>query len=402
MIGLEYITRITEYILFIYLGFATVYIALFGTAGLFRYRMKILPETQFRKIAVMIPGYKEDTVILETAREALNQTYPKTFYDIFIIADSFHSETLTRLREMNVTVIEVVFEKSSKAKALNKAMSVIPAGYQIAVILDADNIMATDFLARINQTFESGCLAVQGHRLAKNTNTSFAILDAISEEINNHIFRKGHRVLGLSSALIGSGMAFDYNFYRQIMAGITSHGEDKELEFNILGRCIKIEYLHNALVWDEKVQKSAVFEKQRKRWLSVQLEHFRKYFGTGLVQLMTKGNFDLFDKVLQMILPPRILHLGIVLFLTVFSALRIIFTSLYQWFTVPLTGWILICGLTLFALLVSIPRHHYNRKTLGALGTIPHAFMIMFGLLFRLKGANRNFIHTEHGVTNKK
>jgi hypothetical protein len=50
--------------------------------------------------------------------------------------------------------------------------------------------------------------AVQGHRTAKNTNNSWAILDAISEEINNNIFRKGHRVLGLSSAIIGSGMAF--------------------------------------------------------------------------------------------------------------------------------------------------------------------------------------------------
>jgi hypothetical protein len=34
------------------------------------------------------------------------------------------------------------------------------------------------------------------------TNNSWAILDAISEEINNNIFRKGHRVLGLSSAII--------------------------------------------------------------------------------------------------------------------------------------------------------------------------------------------------------
>jgi hypothetical protein len=39
---------------------------------------------------------------------------------------------------------------------------------------------------------------VQGHRAAKNTK-DFAMLDAISEEINNNIYSKGHRAIGMSS-----------------------------------------------------------------------------------------------------------------------------------------------------------------------------------------------------------
>jgi hypothetical protein len=58
--------------------------------------------------------------------------------------------------------------------------------------------------------------------LQKNTNNSWAILDAISEEINNNIFRKGHRVLGLSSAIIGSGMAFRYNYFKTLMSTVTA------------------------------------------------------------------------------------------------------------------------------------------------------------------------------------
>ena len=75
----------------------------------------------------------------------------------------------------------------------------------------------------------------QGHRIAKNVNNSFAILDAISEEINNLIFRKAHRVVGLSSALIGSGMAFDYKIFKKEMKDIKAIGGfDKELEMNFL------------------------------------------------------------------------------------------------------------------------------------------------------------------------
>jgi cellulose synthase/poly-beta-1,6-N-acetylglucosamine synthase-like glycosyltransferase len=122
-------------------------------------------------------------------------------------------------------------------------MSILPETYEIAVVLDADNVMASDFLSKVNAAFESSFTAIQGHRKAKNMNTSLAILDAISEEINNHIFRKGHRVLGLSSAIIGSGMAFRYGFFKNLMSGVTAIGGfDKEIELKMLKEGHKIEY----------------------------------------------------------------------------------------------------------------------------------------------------------------
>ena len=36
--------------------------------------------------AVIIPAYKEDNVILETAQKALTQQYPKDKFDVFVIA----------------------------------------------------------------------------------------------------------------------------------------------------------------------------------------------------------------------------------------------------------------------------------------------------------------------------
>ena len=401
MLFLNYIFQALEYLIFIYLGFTTCYLFIFGLAGGFRYRPKLLTVTVRRRIAVLIPGYKEDNVIVETARESLKQTYPANLFDVFIIADSFRPETIKDLRSMNVQVIEVSFEKSSKAKALNNAMSLISPGYEIAVVLDADNFMAPDFLERINEAFEQGHQVVQGHRVAKNINTRFAILDAISEEINNHIFRKGHRVLGLSSALIGSGMALKYGLYKEIMLEVTAHGEDKELEVKLFMNGIKIEYLHHALVFDEKVQEVEIFAKQRKRWLSAQLVSFTNYFGIGLKQLFFKGNIDLFDKLIQMILPPRVIHLGSITALLLIDALRLVIPPLDTWLSIPLSAWMILWSLTIVALLISVPRKYYNMNTLLALKELPGAFITMFSLLFKLKGADKNFIHTTHGTTNK-
>jgi cellulose synthase/poly-beta-1,6-N-acetylglucosamine synthase-like glycosyltransferase len=401
MLLIKEILTIIELAVFIYLGGATAYLCIFGIAGLFRCRQKHIQAKTMRKIAVLIPGYKEDNVIIETAVESLRQSYPVALYDVFIIADSFLPDTLQELRKLKVQVIEVSFEKSSKAKALNKAMSLINNDYQIAVVLDADNFMAHDYLEQVNQAFEQGHQVIQGHRVAKNLNTGFAILDAISEEINNHIFRKGHRVLGLSSALIGSGMAFTYDLYKKIMVEVTAHGEDKELEVKLLMNGVKIEYLHHTLVYDEKVQKVEVFARQRKRWLSAQLVSFRNYFGIGLKQLFLKGNIDLFDKLIQMILPPRILHIGSITLLLLIFSLRLVIPALGPWFFIPLSAWMILWSATLLSLLVSVPRKYYNMNTLRALKELPGAFFTMFSLLFKLRGADKNFIHTTHGTTSK-
>ncbi len=397
---LQLIIHFLEYLVAGYLGITVLYNLIYALAGLFPIRKRSVKETKLRKIAVLIPGYKEDNVILQTARVSLEQDYPNDLYEVIVIADSFNPETLQKLREMPVRVVEVAFENSTKSKALNKTMSIIPEDYDIALILDADNLMANDFLTRLNQGFNLGFRVIQGHRVAKNTNTSFAVLDAISEEINNHIFRKGHRVLGLSSALIGSGMAFEYLPFKHAMAGIQAIGGfDKELELKLLRDKQTIGYLEDALVYDEKTQKPDNFQKQRKRWLSAQFIYFSNYLGSGIKHLITKGNIDFFDKVIQLAFLPRVLLLGI---LFLFSAVSItsnllsipfietnMATNWQQW-----TGLFIVTGLTLA---LATPKKFYNLHTLQAVLSLPKAFILMFGSLFKLKGANKKFIHTVHG-----
>jgi Glycosyltransferases, probably involved in cell wall biogenesis len=386
-----------QIILLVILGLATFYIFLFGFAGLF-YRQKKYPEaTRNRKIAVLIPGYKEDSVIIEVAKEALLQDYPSSDYDVVIIADSFLPETLAALRTLPIKVIEVSFEKSTKAKALNKAMEQLDHLYELAVILDADNLMEHHFLTKVNAAFEWDFKAIQGHRAAKNLDTSLAILDAVSEEINNHIFRKGHRVLGLSSAIIGSGMAFDYQYFKEVMATAKAIGGfDKELELKMLKSGYKIGYLDDAVVYDEKVAKAEVFSNQRRRWLSAQLHYFRLDFFQSVKHLILKGNVDYFDKAIQFIQPPRILLLG---FVMVFGFGFLIIDLLFHTDSDLIIAWMTLMFSCVLAFLFSIPGHFYNRKTMKALLSLPKGMLLMLGSLLKVKGANKQFIHTQHGAT---
>lgn len=392
---------VIEIILFVYFGFAALYIFIFALAGRIGYSTKNTKIHLIRKIAVLIPGYKEDNVIVEVAQDALNQDYPKGQFEIIVIADSFKPETINSLNSLPIRLIEVQFEKSTKSKALNTAMAEIGDDYEIALILDADNIMEIKFLQKINNAFNQGFTTVQAHRIAKNLNTNMAILDAISEEVNNHIYRLGHRALGFSSALIGSGMAFDYAFFKKTMKEIDAVGGfDKELELRLLQGGHKIEYLESALVYDEKVQNREVFQNQRKRWLSAQFVYFGRYFLPGLKDLFLKANIDFFDKVYQMIQPPRILQLGTVSIITlivgIINLTKIPFLTEFN--SLNPNYWYSAFILTIFAFFLSIPAKFYNKKTLKAIIALPGSFISMFSSLFKLKGANKKFIHTQHGT----
>lgn len=376
-------------IIIAYLAFATLYYLFFAAGSLFpKEEDGVSNVINFNKIAVLIPAYKEDAVILDSAAKALNQVYPPTLFSIYVIADSLKPETITGLRNLPVNVIEVSFEKSTKAKALNAAFDQLEDDYQIAVILDADNIMEVNFLQKINNAYNGGFSAMQGHRVAKNHETSLATLDAISEEINNNIFRKGHRSLGLSSALIGSGMAFDYQLIKEKMSNIKAIGGfDKELELKLLKQRTTIGYLENALVYDEKVSAEKAFTNQRTRWIAAQIRYGVNSFGDALFHLITKFNLDYFDKSLQFLLPPRLILLGVE---TILAFLLLVFQQEYAWWM--LTSW----SLLIAALALAIPKKYWSKNMLKACTKLPKTFWLMIKALAGFKKAKTNFLHTPH------
>jgi cellulose synthase/poly-beta-1,6-N-acetylglucosamine synthase-like glycosyltransferase len=395
------VTRLIEIVLLVYFTASSLYVFTFAIAGMFypRGSSRNLPTPilSFRKIAIFIPAFKEDSIIVDVANVALQQNYPLECFDVIIIADSLKRETIQSLNRLPIKVVEVSFKNSTKSKALNKAMESIEETYDYALILDADNVMENQFLKKMNRAFQENYKVVQGHRKAKNLNTSFAILDAASEEINNHIFRRGHRSLGLSSGLIGSGMAFEYDLFRSIMEPINAVGGfDKELEFELAKANVSIEYLQDALVFDEKIQKGKDFSTQRKRWLATQFIYLRKYFSVASKQFLLNQNINLFDKAFQLLIPARLLLLGSVFVITGFySVLKIGLNYPVQ---PALSIWSLNLILVVLTFLIALPKSFYNRRTLKALSLIPNAFLRMFYLLFDMKGANKKFIHTSHGI----
>lgn len=366
-----------EWLVFILIGIQVFYFLLFSTAGVFSWKPKLITaEDNKTRFVVLIPGYKEDMIIVDTAKEAMAVNYPSQLVKVFVLADSFKHKTLQELRKTGVGIIEVSFEHSTKAKSINKGLEFISHDPPDAVVvLDADNIMERDFLQKADIAYRSGFKVIQSHRTAKNIDAVFSFLDAANEEIGNHIFRKGHRVLGLSSALIGSGMIIDYKLFKTYMTQISDiAGEDKLIEMLLLKNGHVIEYLPDAQVYDEKVPNSAVFGKQRTRWIGAQLYFFRKYFIDGLKHLILQGRINYFDKCFQMALIPKVILIGL---LGLFALIALIIPAIsYKWIILMVVYYI--------ALIMAVPAKLYGKRMVLAILHIPKAIFVLINSILKI------------------
>lgn len=383
----EYLYQLGDAILFLCFLIFVLYLFIFAVYS--RQRPLYTYPTAKKKYSfvVLYPAYQEDEVILDSVNHFLMQEYPRHLYDIIVISNQMKPSTIELLKEMSANVIEMDSPRSTKIEALKFAIKHIDQEnlhYDNVVVLDADNIVKPSYLEKINDALYAGCSVLQTHRIAKNRDNSIAILDSISEEINNSIFRKGHTRLGFSSALSGSGMAFEYDLFKEIIRGCNDIGEDKYMERKLLLQNIYIEYLEEVYTYDEKVRGKKDFYNQRQRWLTTQ---FSNLF-SGIFKIpgaILKGNWDYCDKLFQWMMPPRILLLGFITLIALILSVLDFFAAIKWW------GLLILLGITFS---VAIPDYLVDKKFTKAIVSVPVLFILMFFNIFRI--GKSKFTPTKH------
>ena len=339
---------------------------------------------------ILYPAYNEDRVIVNSVQKFLAQYYPYSCFHVSVISDHMQPETNQKLSELPITLLQPVFEKSSKAKAMQYAMDQIKDDYDFIIILDADNVVESHFLEQLNTECAKGYKAIQCHRCAKNNDNDIAVLDGVSEEINNTIFRKAHNRVGLSSALIGSGMCFDFQWFKENVYKLTTAGEDRELEALLLQQKVYIHYAPNIHVFDEKVSNKDNFQKQRLRWMTAQIQSLFRLLPYIPKAIMTL-NWDYIDKTIQQALIPRSMlvvgALGMSLVMTVFS---LVFSL--SWY---IKWWCLFLAVCI-SLYIATPKQLRSHSVFGKLLSLPKLVWKMVMNILKIDHKNTDFIHTSH------
>lgn len=381
--------HILDLLLWAFMAISVAYITFYALASLWGRKgsktvdVPASPESTF---LVLFPAYCEDRVIVGSVKKFLLQDYPKDKYHVAVISDHQQESTECLLSQLPITVLRPTFEKSSKAKALQYAISEVSGQYDYVVVLDADNVVETDFLCRLNILLKEGYKAVQCHRCAKNSDSSVSVLDGVSEEINNTLFRKAHNLIGLSSALIGSGMCFDYVWFSSHVGKLTTAGEDRELEELLLRQGIYIKYADDILVFDEKVSNADNFQRQRQRWMSAQVNCFLSML-RHLPEAFIRLNVNYIDKTVQQMLVPRSMLLLCLLFMSLLMSVAAPWWSLKWWCLLVLTS---------LSLFLAIPARLRTKSVFSNVGTLLRLSIKMARNVRHIDHKNEDFIHTDH------
>lgn len=346
------------------------------------------PSSDF---ACVITVYKDFEIALPLVRALLRQKYPN--FHIYLVADAIpviHS----LIKDLKLTILLPVSPLSSKVASLNHALENMHGKHTHIVVFDPDNLVPEHFLDVIDRYHQEGFSVVQGKRIAKNIDTTYAKLDALGEYYYDYSVRNVPFRLGSSSTIAGSGMSIEEDLYRQNIANemkeLLAKGvvvsEDKSLQLQLVRQGYRIAYAPAAIIFDEKISSSQQIGKQRGRWLN---SYFRHSFGA--LKALGKGlaglNWNIFLFSITVLMPPMVFLVGGALLLMSFF----LFVQPYLSLAIAISILVFICGFGLNLV--------FNRTPSSVLFAIPTIPLFIWGQLAgfgNIRRANKDFMETDH------
>lgn len=296
---------VLQYFLWCIFGYNFV-ISIFGW-----YKRKEEPADRFpasNRFAVIIAAHNEEKVIGGAVRSLKKVNYPDHMYDIFVIADNCTDKTAETARQNGACVFERIDEaRKGKGYSLEwmfGRLFEMETGYDAICILDADNLVSSNFLIEMNKRLCLGHEVIQGYLDSKNPNDTWVSGNySISYWISNRLFQLPRHYLGLNCQLGGTGFVMRTDILRQLGWGSTCLTEDLEFSIRLVLNGSRVSWSHEAIVYDEKPLLLSQSWMQRKRWMQGHCDCAGRYLKKLTVKAVKDGDKVAMDLILYLIQP---------------------------------------------------------------------------------------------------
>ena len=274
MILLQALDLVITIALLPFFGFlALITIAAIANRWVTRHRATGIAPTQSRFL-IVIPAHDEAGAIGSTVRSCLSLDYDRGLYEVYVIADNCSDSTAQEAREAGATVVERVDpELRSKGHALEYFFTQYApgrpdAGYDAAVLIDADTVAHPDLLTEFNIALARGQNWIQGYYTVRNPDASWRTrMMTFAFSLANGVWMRGLEGMGLSVGLKGNGMCFAARALQRFPW--RAYGLVEDMEFALMLRTVgeRVRFLPEAVVFGEMVSKAGPgAASQRRRW----------------------------------------------------------------------------------------------------------------------------------------
>ncbi len=237
------------------------------------------PKAQrLHKYAVLIAARNEQAVLGNLIASIQGQDYPQELVDIFVVADNCTDQTATIATHAGAICYERKdADRRSKGYALQFLVERIRRDFGIEsydgyFIFDADNLLKSDYIHRMNEAFDAGEKIVTSYRNIKNFSANW-----ISASYGIHWLRtcrmehRGRSLMGLACRVQGTGYLFASQLIKEgwNYIGIT---EDRAFCADAVANGYGIGYQHLAQFYDEQPEDLKTALAQRLRWAKGNLQ----------------------------------------------------------------------------------------------------------------------------------
>ncbi len=252
------------------------------------------------KFMAIIPAHNEEKVVGNLIESLKNQTYDKSLYDIYVIADNCTDQTAKIAKESGAIVYER-FDEAHKTKGyalqwfLKKKIKE-NADYDAFFVFDADNIVDKNFITNMNKKLCQGEEVVQGYRDIKNPTDNWITAGYALFYWSMHRFYHLARYnIGLSPLLNGTGFMVKFDVVKPNGWDTETLTEDIEFSLKQIIKGKKLGWATDAIVYDEQPTSFKQSWSQRSRWTVGHMQCLKVYTGQlakAVKEHKTLMNFD--------------------------------------------------------------------------------------------------------------
>jgi 1,2-diacylglycerol 3-beta-glucosyltransferase len=266
-------------------------------------------------LAVVIPAHDEEAQLTATVRSINDTDYARDRRRVIVVADNCTDRTAA----VGHAAGAEVWERSDplrrgKGHALAWAFARLLEDESVdaVCVIDADCQVSSNLLTAVASRLRAGADAVQVPYLVSNPDSSAATaLRWAGFALFNVVRPLGRDRLGLSTGLLGTGMAFSRRLLARAPWSAFSFAEDREQHMRWVLDGARVVFAPEAEVSSPSPTTGAGARAQERRWESGRAALARGLTPRLLARSIRTGDAAQLDAALEPILPPQSLLLSL-------------------------------------------------------------------------------------------
>ena len=299
-----------QFIYYILFVLSLAYALYFLITGLFGFKnmgkKRIKKHRPKHKFAILIASRNEEEVIGNLVDSLNKQNYKKELYTTYVIPNNCTDNTEKVAKAAGAKIIKCTVPTKSKGEVLKFTFEKLSKKKDIDayIIFDADNVVDSNFLSRMNDALCEGVKVAQGFRDSKNPGDNWLSGSySIFYWIQNFFFNKSRMQMGGSSSINGTGFMVKKEVIDEFGFDTVTLTEDIEFTAQCALNNIKITFVEDAITYDEQPTEFKASWKQRKRWSIGNIQCFKVYYKKLFNTYVKTGYIACFDMFLLFMAP---------------------------------------------------------------------------------------------------